>query len=128
MQLEVIAMKRLLYPVTGLALVATIGMGTAQAFFGKKPSAQVEAKNLWTELPDSVAQKERIQLPSLAPLIERASPAVLVVTTEAVTKVEREGVPPELENHPFREFFRFFGPQGQMPMPERKRVGQGSGF
>ena len=72
---------------------------------------------LWREITELQAQKQSLKIPSWAPLVERAQPAVVVITTEAV--VEQ----PPLEFPGLPGPFRFF-----MPMPPEKQRGQGSGF
>src|ERR1700730_16652859 len=59
-------------------------------------------KNIWREITEVQAQKISLKIPSWAPLVERAQPAVVVITTEAT--VER----PALE---------FPGMPFYMPMP-----------
>ncbi len=69
------------------------------------------------------AKSSIIPLPSLAPLVNRVKPAVLVVTTEAESNVNQQ-IPPG-----FEDFFRFFGPgQGVRGGPKQKSTGLGSGF
>lgn len=75
------------------------------------------APKLWREITDIQAQKQSLKIPSWAPLVERAQPAVVVITTEAVV----EQAPLEFPGLPGP--FRFF-----MPMPPEKQRGQGSGF
>lgn len=70
-------------------------------------------KNLWREITELQAQKQSLKIPSWAPLVERAQPAVVVITTEAM--VER----PMME-FPGMPFF--------MPMQPELQQGQGSGF
>lgn len=103
---------------TGLALTFTY----TSAFFGSKPSSSQSVPNsLWVELKTDDAQKVSIALPSLAPLVKRVDPAVLVVTTESVVKRQEMQIPPGFEF--------FFGPQQRnQPLPEQKSKGQGSGF
>lgn len=72
---------------------------------------------LWREISESQAQKQAIPIPSWAPLVERAQPAVVVIRTEAMVEqapMEFPGIP-----GPFRHF---------LPMPPEKQQGQGSGF
>ncbi len=75
------------------------------------------APRLWREITEMQAQKLSLKIPSWAPLVERAQPAVVVITTEAV--IEQ----PPLEFPGLPGPFRFF-----MPMPPEKQRGQGSGF
>src|SRR5262245_53332424 len=70
----------------------------------------VPLKNLWREISDAQAAKQAIPIPSWSPLVKRAQPAVLVITTEVL--VEREF--PDL---PF-----------MAPGSPVKQQGQGSGF
>lgn len=77
----------------------------------------VVAPTLWREISASDAQKQSLKIPSWAPLVERAQPAVVVITTEAV--VEQ----PPMEIPGVRGPFRFF-----MPVPPETMKGQGSGF
>lgn len=73
--------------------------------------------NIWTEISDAQAQKQSLKIPSWAPLVERAQPAVVVIRTEAVVEqnaVEVPGLP-----GPFRYF---------IPTPPERQRGQGSGF
>jgi len=72
---------------------------------------------LWREITDAQAKRQGLNMPSWAPLVERAQPAVVVISTEAT--VEHPGF--ELPNMPAP--FRFFA-----PMPQEKQKGQGSGF
>lgn len=95
-------------------LVSTTGL----TFFVKK----VDFSRLWVELTAEQAAKDRINIPSLAPLVERTSKAVILINTEvkqAANQMQMEGIPPEL--------YRYFGQQPQI-QPERKAQGQGSGF
>jgi serine protease Do len=72
---------------------------------------------IWTELSEAEAQKQMLNIPSWAPLVEKCQPAVVVITTEALVQqpmMEYPGLPGP---------FRFF-----MPTPPEKQRGQGSGF
>lgn len=73
--------------------------------------------NLWREITEAQAQKQSLKIPSWAPLVERAQPAVVVISTEAM--IEQ----PALEFPGLPGPFRFY-----MPMPPEKQRGQGSGF
>ncbi len=117
-------MKRPLLAVALGIVVALPSVKIAHAFFGGNKPSKVLANSLWTELPPEDATRMRINIPSLAPLVKRSEPAVLVVTTEAVVKQDPRGIPPGFG--PFGGFFPFFSPNGQMP--ERHAKGQGSGF
>ncbi|MEI6805897.1 MAG: trypsin-like peptidase domain-containing protein [Myxococcaceae bacterium] len=88
------------------------------AFFGDKPAlSPSKTGDLWVEMTAEQARSSIIPLPSLAPLVNRVKPAVLVVTTESVTQPGRQPqVPPG-----FEEFFR-------MPQQPQKSTGLGSGF
>lgn len=82
----------------------------------------VDYSKLWTQLSPEKAQQERINIPSLKPLVERTRNAVILVTTEIkqqTNQAQLDGIPPE--------FYRYFGQQPPV-MPERKAVGLGSGF
>lgn len=79
-------------------------------------SATLLVPRLWREISETQAQKQALNIPSWAPLVERAQPAVVVIRTEAV-----------VEQAPM-EFPGFFGPFRYMPMPPEKQQGQGSGF
>lgn len=72
-------------------------------------------RNLWREITSAQAEKQSLKMPSWAPLVEKAQPAVLVITTEAWVE------------QPLNEFpgFPFFMPPGA---PVEKQQGQGSGF
>ena len=73
--------------------------------------------SLWVEITPEQAKSSLIAIPSLAPLVNRVKPAVLVVTTESVSKPGRQlMLPPG-----FEEFF-------QMPQQPQKSTGLGSGF
>lgn len=88
------------------------------AFFGDKPTIAPKANDLWVEMSSEQAKAAIIPLPSLAPLVNRVKPAVLVVTTESITQPGRQlQLPPG-----FEDFFRM--PQQQ----PQKSTGLGSGF
>lgn len=73
--------------------------------------------SLWVEITPEQAKSSMIAIPSLAPLVNRVKPAVLVVTTESMTKPGRQlMLPPG-----FEDFF-------QMPQQPQKSTGLGSGF
>lgn len=73
--------------------------------------------SLWMEITPEQAKSSLIPIPSLAPLVNRVKPAVLVVTTESINKQGRQlMLPPG-----FEEFF-------QMPQQPQKSTGLGSGF
>src|SRR5580700_4624505 len=72
---------------------------------------------LWREISETQAKKQSLKIPSWAPLVESAQPAVVVITTEAM--VEQPGADfPGLPGP-----FRFY-----LPTPPEKQRGQGSGF
>ena len=97
------------------------------AFFGGKSQNLTNNNSLWMELPAKDANENRINLPSLSPLVKRVESAVLVVSTESIRKTGRMQMPPGFEQSPFGDMFKFFGPpNGQMP--DQKTKGQGSGF
>lgn len=73
--------------------------------------------SLWREITEAQAQKQSLKIPSWAPLVERAQPAVVVIRTEAVV----EQAPVEVPGLPGP--FRFF-----IPTPPERQRGQGSGF
>src|SRR3989338_3154552 len=103
----------------GIMITAMVFTGTLYAFFGDQIKAKIQ--NLWVELSPEQAASDHIPLPSFAPMVKRIEPAILVITTEAVVKQERQQLPPELENSPFRDFFPFFQQQGPQ---EYKTKGQ----
>jgi serine protease Do len=74
-------------------------------------------KSLWREITDAQAKAQSLNIPSWAPLVEKAQPAVVVITTEALVE------------HPPYEFPGAPGPyRFYMPIPPEKQQGQGSGF
>ncbi len=95
-------------------------------FFGDKPAVTPSIANeLWVEITPEQSKNSIIPIPSLAPLVNRVKPAVLVVATESVMQRNQQ-VPPG-----FEDLFRFFGPGAggpNMRMPEQKSTGLGSGF
>ena len=112
-------MKKILIVVT-----VTLSLVFLVAFFGDKPTLSAAKSNdIWVEMTPEQVKSFIIPIPSLAPLVNRVKPAVLVVTTESVTQT-RQQIPPG-----FEDFFRFFGPGAPgMKMPDQKSVGLGSGF
>ncbi len=120
-------MKTKLRPILLLASTLLLTIMTS-GFFGSKSSGLFSKDALWMELSPEDAQKSQINIPSLAPLVQKVEPAVLVVTTESVIQQQAAHLPPGFERSPFGDFFRFFGPPQQGPMPEQKSKGQGSGF
>lgn len=100
-------------------------------FFGDKPSVLPSKTNdIWVELSHEQTKNNTTQIPSLAPLVNRAKPAVLVVTTESASQPNQFNPlnpqsPPGLD-----DFFRFFSPSFgfKTQAPERKNTGLGSGF
>lgn len=70
-------------------------------------------KFLWREITESEAKKLSLGIPSWAPLVERAQPAVLVITTEAVLE---------------QPMMEFPGLPFYLPMPPERQQGKGSGF
>jgi serine protease Do len=118
-------------PILVAMLAATLAIvPIAYGFFGSNAPGQTSTNSLWVELSAENAKLNQINIPSLAPLVKKAAPAVLVVTTESVVKQQQMQMPPGFEQGPMGDFFRFFGPgpgpRGQMP--EQKSKGQGSGF
>ncbi|WP_372624110.1 Do family serine endopeptidase [Falsiroseomonas sp.] len=74
--------------------------------------------------PAVVAQ---LAAPNFADVAARVAPSVVrVLTTERVANAGVE-VPPQLRGTPMEEMFRRFGGR-EMPRPEQRRAGQGSGF
>lgn len=70
-------------------------------------------KNLWREITEAQAKKQSLNIPSWAPLVERAQPAVLVITTEAMVE---------------QPMMEFPGLPFYVPMPPERQQGKGSGF
>lgn len=103
-------MKKQFKPSAKLWAILFIGILSSTAFL-------LAPLKLWREITASQAQKLSLKIPSWAPLVERAQPAVVVITTEAVV----EQAPLEFPGLPGP--FRFF-----MPMPPERQRGQGSGF
>ncbi len=101
-----------------IVLAVTVPSFWLVAFFGDKPTlSPSKATDLWVELTPEQAKSSIIPIPSLAPLVNRVKPAVLVVTTESVTQPNRQlQLPPG-----FEDFFR-------MPQQPQKSTGLGSGF
>ena len=114
-------MMRFKYITPLLLFVSLLG------FFGGNKKETQSNSGLWVERSETDKRESTIPLPSLNPLVKRAEPAVLVVTTEQVLKQPQQNVPPEFERGPFKDFFRFFGPP-QGGQPEHRAKGQGSGF
>lgn len=111
-------MKRIL-----LVLSITLPSLLLVAFFGDKPTLKPASTNdLWVEMSAEQAKSSIIPIPSLAPLVNRVKPSVLVITTESVSQ-GRQQMPPG-----FEDLFRFFGPGPGMRLPEQKSTGLGSGF
>lgn len=107
-------------------LSATLPLIFLTGFFGDKPSVLSSKTNdIWVELSQEQAKNAITQIPSLAPLVNRAKPAVLVVTTESNNQVNQfnSQLPPG-----FDDFFRFFSPGLDFKTQERKNTGLGSGF
>jgi serine protease Do len=100
--------NRILTKVILATLFCTLISSTAYLLF---------SKNIWREISESQAQKQSLQMPSWAPLVEKAQPAIVVIRTEAVVEqpnLELPGLP-----GPFRYF---------IPLPPEHQQGQGSGF
>lgn len=97
-------------PIRSLALTIAISVASTAVVLTVAP-------HLWREITDTQAQKQSLKIPSWAPLVERAQPAVLVIRTEAVV----EQAPVEVPGLPGP--FRFF-----IPTPPERQRGQGSGF
>lgn len=98
-------------------LISTLLVSTAAFTF-----FVADHSRLWKELSPAQCENAKINIPSLAPLVERTRKAVILITTEVKQQgnnMQMEGVPPE--------FYRFFGLQPQQ-QPERRAQGQGSGF
>jgi len=73
-------------------------------------------------------------MPSLAPMVERVSPAVVNIAAQRQPQEQQaqrgQAVPPGMEGSPFEEFFRrFFGEGAPVPSPKgRPMTPLGSGF
>ncbi len=63
--------------------------------------------------------------PDFADLVARVAPAVVRVSVIGHVQGAAVEIPPELRGTPFEQFFRF---RGALPAPERRTMGQGSGF
>lgn len=92
------------------AIIFTIVFSSTAVFLAVAPM-------LWREITEVQAKKQSLNIPSWAPLVERAQPAVVVIRTEAVV----EQAPVEVPGLPGP--FRFF-----LPTPPERQRGQGSGF
>ncbi|HXG28868.1 MAG TPA: DegQ family serine endoprotease [Nevskiales bacterium] len=70
------------------------------------------------------------QLPDFTALVEKASPAVVnISTTQTETRRGPGALPPGMEDSPFGEFFRhFFGEEGEAPPHPYQTESLGSGF
>lgn len=99
----------------------SISAVVAYGVLNNKPSAD---NSLWVELSPTETAQNRVNIPSLAPLIEKAAPAVLVVTSEI--KSLNPQLPPGVEQGPMGDFFRFFGPM--QPPSDQETKAKGSGF
>ena len=106
-------------PSLAVALAGLIGFaGVAVA-----PAARA-AEALWTE---PLAKRQAVTIPSVAPLVDRYEPAVLVIFTQADFDPERDlppGHPPIPEGMPFPSPFEGGGPDGGDPEVHA----QGAGF
>ncbi len=80
--------------------------------------------------PIANAQRSFAAPPSLAPLAERLSEAVVnISTTQAAKGPQGVPLPKVPKGSPFEEFFEdFFDKKGGKPLPERKVSSLGSGF
>ena len=94
--------------------------------------AQTSAPGAPTGGPNVTAQVQSeitIPLPSLAPLVERVSPAVVTISAQMSREVAARSDQPGEESDqstPFDDLLRRF--QNRMRSPEREVVGLGSGF
>jgi Do/DeqQ family serine protease len=82
-------------------------------------------EKLWVQTTPESNPSAIIPIPSLAPLVTKIKPAVLVVTTESIDPRNQQ-LPPGYE-----DLYRFFGPNAGNPnfrQPEQNRKGLGSGF
>lgn len=85
------------------------------AFLGDKPDlGSSKTSDLWVEITSEQAKNSMVPTPSLAPLVNQVTSAVLVVTTESIAGPQRQLAPG------FEEYFRL--PQSP------QRTGLGSGF
>jgi serine protease Do len=122
---SVLALSLLLGALAGGSAAAAPPQGPAKAGGGSKgaaPAAKPAAANdLWTEPARS---RSAVQIPSVAPLVDRLEPAVLVIFTEAdfdPAKALPPGHPPIPEGMPFPMPF-------EAPDGDRTVRGQGAGF
>jgi serine protease Do len=68
-------------------------------------------------------------LPDFTELVEKASPAVVNISTTQTQSGENRALPPGIEDSPFGEFFRrFFGDEGEAPSRPFQTESLGSGF
>src|SRR4051794_13827949 len=139
-----VARSRALAALAGLGALSLAALTPAPApaqIPAAPPDAQTQAgaqaaasdKNLTAQVPKSLP----IQMPSLAPLVEHVSSAVVTISAQgAADKLARNEDDAEDDNHdrpgglPFEDFLRrFFDKRGGgVPETGREFVGLGSGF
>jgi serine protease Do len=78
----------------------------------------------------AACSRPQAQLPDFTALVEKASPAVVnISTTQTEARRGRGALPPGIENSPFGDFFRhFFGEEGELPPQPYQTESLGSGF
>lgn len=101
-------MKKIIVNRLSLRILLIVSLFSSTAFL-----TMPFIKTLWREITEAQAKKQSLNIPSWAPLVERAQPAVLVITTEAVVE---------------QPMMEFPGLPFYLPMPPERQQGKGSGF
>ena len=129
-------LKSLLSRKTTLALTTVLGLGLIVPLAGPALLAGTQgASAAEAVVPDSFVAPTGFEV-----LVEAVMPAVVAVQVRSTEPVETSNRDLDRlpDGTPFDRFFRRFGPEaeeffrrgpgGQMPRPERRRGGEGSGF
>lgn len=108
-------------------LLSLFANNNSHASFSGDNDKNAFKNNIWLELSEKQQKENKINLPSLSPLVKKVESAVLVVTTEEFVKPKTMQIPPELQHGPFRDLFKHFSPFPDN-YSEKLKQGQGSGF
>src|SRR5579871_2263439 len=111
---------------TSLAAAALVALGAVGALQAKGHFWEARAQSALPPTAQSASQPPAIQaVPNFAAIVEANKGSVVNITVSGVEKAAAASPTPDFgQDDPFSQFFRRF----QVPAPEQRKRGLGSGF